>query len=182
MRSLVSCLPLCALLSACATSYTPTTRPDAAKLRVRLLNPGSGMQLTAFLRPLAADRTCGEPVRTPMMFPYFGPPAQTREPLSDQKPPTFPRADMIGSPDPSRSDVVELHIDPGRYSLRLAGAMGTLHCEVTTEVELTAGGQHEVSYSLERSTRQCLAAGARIAPDGRRTPAAVRPQAELCKR
>ena len=79
MRVIVLSASLAALLSACATSYTPTTRPDAAKLRVRLLNPGSGMQLTAFLRPLGADRTCGEPVRAPMMFPYFGPPAQTRE-------------------------------------------------------------------------------------------------------
>jgi hypothetical protein len=181
MRLIALFVSLVALLSGCATSYTPTTRPDAAKLRLRLLNTGGVMHLTTFLRPVAADRTCGEPVRTPLMYTHLGPPAQTREPLSDQKPPTFPRADMIGSPDPFRSDVIELQVDPGRYSLRLVGALGTLHCEVTTEVELTASGQHEVSYSINRATMQCLAAGTRIAPDGRHTPAAVRPHAQLCK-
>jgi hypothetical protein len=181
MRSLFLYLPICAVLAACASNYTPTPRPDAAKLRVRLSNTVGVMHLTGFLRPVAADSTCGETVRTPMMFTHLGPPPPTRDPISDAKPPTFPRADMVGSPDADRSDVVELRLEPGRYALRLAGAIGTLYCEVTAEVELSASGQYEVAYSLQGSPSRCRALGSRIAPDGTRAPAVIRPQAGLCK-
>lgn len=169
------------LLTACAAPYTPSTRADAAKLRLRL-GEGSGLvSMAGNLRPVEATRACGAPVRFPHLFPWTGAPAETRGPQVGLPPPTWPRVDMVGSPDPLRSDVAELRVDPGRYAVLLFGARGTLQCGVTAEVELAAGGEHELTFTFDGSQRRCVVVGSRVEPGGGWKPLRVRPEPELCK-
>lgn len=172
------------MLVACAAPYTPSARDDAAKLRVRL-GPGSGFaSLGGNLRVVDASRACGAPMRFPLMFTYTGPPsadAPTQPGMPPPNPQTYPRVDMVGSPDPLRSDVVELRLDPGRYAVLLFAARGTWNCGVTAEVALAPRGEHEIVYTFDGDRNRCVVVGSRVEPGGGWKPLPVRPQAELCK-
>ncbi|MFN7727168.1 MAG: hypothetical protein ACK5QH_19090 [Rubrivivax sp.] len=88
---------------------------------------------------------------------------------------------MIGSPDPTQSDVVEVRLDPGLYALRFIGSHGTIFCEVSAEVELAARSQHQITVAFDRRMLECNAVGARIEPDGSRKIVNLQPNAPICK-
>jgi hypothetical protein len=173
--------PAAALLASCAAPYTPTTREDAAKLRIRL---GSGYifsTVAGHLRPMLEQGRCGEVMRFPQMFPYAERPAEARGPQATDAPPRYPRAGMVGSPDPLRSDVVELAVAPGRHAMMLIGTLGTSQCFISVELALAPNGQHELEFRFDGAQRRCWVTGTRLDPAGAWRPLAVRPSDGLCK-
>lgn len=142
---------LASLLTACAAPYVPHTGSDASKLRLTLVN-GSGFSSAASnIRPVTGGK-CGEPVRVQQLFPYYGPRVASSS-SSQTSPVLYPRANMLGSPDPQRSDTVELALAPGRYLIGFIAGHGLSNCGVGGGMDLQAGRQYRLDFHFE--TQQC---------------------------
>jgi hypothetical protein len=62
-----------------------------------------------------------------------------RRPPGPHEPPPladYPRAGMMGSTDPKRTDSYELQLDPGRYSFAFIGTLGYSNCKFSTTLDL----------------------------------------------
>jgi hypothetical protein len=138
------------LLIGCAAPYVPYTGSDASKLRLTLANGGIFSSAASNIRPVH-DGKCGETVLVPQLFPYFGP-----RPATQGSAALYPRADMVGSPDPQRSDTVELKLTPGRYALAFIGGIGRSNCSVGGGFDLLPGRQYHVDFRFDTLARQCV--------------------------
>jgi hypothetical protein len=147
-----------AALAGCAAPYQPYAGDDAAKVRIALGRAGVFSSLTANLRTIN-DGKCSAPVRMPQLFPYVEPSTATvrKDGRSDTGPSLYPRAGMVGSPDPAHSDTMELQLAPGRYQFTLIGALGPSMCVMGVELHLDRSGQYEVGIAIDGQSRKCRA-------------------------
>ncbi|MED5619665.1 hypothetical protein [Ideonella sp. BN130291] len=155
---------LCAAaLAGCAAPYQPYAGGDAAKVRIALGQAGVFSSVAGNLRTIT-DGKCSAPVRLPQLFPYAEPSTATvrKDGRSDTGPSLYPRAGMVGSPDPTRSDVVELQLPAGRYQFALFGSLGPSICGMGVELHLERSGQYEIDIGIDGLARQCRAQTKRL--------------------
>jgi hypothetical protein len=150
------------LLAACATPYRPQSGDDAAKMRVRMANGAGITTLWTHVRPMN-DGRCGSVVRLGMLTPYMPPgSAPARGPNVTDAPAQAPRAGMVGSPDPVRTDVGEYALAPGRYQVGLIGTTFGQQCAASTLMALEAGRQYELELHFDTAQRRCVIRAARL--------------------
>ena len=155
------------LLLGCAAPYVPHAGDDAAKLRLRLgVGPAWLGTLTSNLRPVV-DGRCGEPVRVPQLATYTPPSTAggpARGPTANDPAAAYqyPRAGMHESPEPTRSDVAELRLAPGRFMVTMIGALGPRHCRLVTVLDLEAGRQYGADLRLDEMPGQCTLRSTRL--------------------
>jgi hypothetical protein len=150
------------LLAACATPYRPHAGEDAAKMRVRMANGAGITTLWTHVRPVT-DGRCGSVVRLGMLTPYV-PPGNTpaRGPTVNDAPAQAPRAAMVGSPDPLRTDVGEYALASGRYQVGLIGTTFGQQCAASALLTLEAGRQYELELRFDSAQRRCVIQAARL--------------------
>lgn len=139
------------LLAGCAAPYAPYTGADASKLRLLLSHGTHFSSAGSTIRPVDGGK-CGDVIRIPSLYPYFG---WTRE-SSVSGPVLQPRADMVGSPDPQRSDTVELRLAPGQYALTFIAQIGRHECFVGGGLDLLPGQQYQVDFRFDMPARRCV--------------------------
>lgn len=150
------------LLAACAAPYRPQTGDDAAKMRVRMANGAGISTLWTHVRPVTEGR-CGSVVRLGMLTPYVPPGnAPARGPTVTDTPAQAPRAAMVGSPDPLRTDVGEYALAAGRYQVGLIGTTFGQQCAASALLTLEAGRQYELELRFDSAQRRCLIQAARL--------------------
>lgn len=159
-----------ALLLGCAASYQPHVGDDAARVRIRLAYNG-GMQIVSpSVRTIATapDGRCGEITRLSMITPWVPTTTPQVGPTSTNPPLTYPRADMLGTTAPVRSDQAEYRLRPGRHQFTMAGTLpGPRQCWVAVPMDLEAGRQYELVFAFDTSNQSCRVTRTRMeAPAG----------------
>jgi hypothetical protein len=154
-----------AALAGCAAPYQPYTGTDAAKVRIALGQAGVFSSVASNLRTVT-DGKCGAPVRLPQLFPYAEPSTATvrKDGRTDTGPSLYPRAGMVGSPDPTRSDIVELQLPPGRYQFSLFASLGPSMCGLGVELDLDRSGQYQIDVGIDGLARKCRVQTKRLDP------------------
>ena len=156
--------PLCALLAlaGCAAPYQPFVSETSGKVRIKLANGAIFSSVAGNLRT-SVNGQCGEPVRLPQLFPYFGAPVIQKYPRPGSDPAnTYPRAEMFGASDPTRSDSAELQLAPGRYLFSFFAGIGLSNCGLGAFIDLDPKRQYEIEFRFDTSTRQCLINATRL--------------------
>lgn len=154
-------------LTGCAAPYSPYTGNDAAKVRLTLANGAIFSSVASNVRPVVNGK-CGLPVRLQQMFPYLGPTLARNVPSSMTFSPgvqtavVYPRAGMVDSPDPMRSDAVELQMPPGKHLFLFFAGTGLANCSVGAGIELQAGRQYLLNFRFDTHAQKCLVTAKRL--------------------
>ena len=155
---------LCALLAlaGCAAPYQPYVSENAGKVRIKLANGSNFSSVAGNLRT-SVNGQCGEPVRLPQLFPYFGAPVVQKYPRpGSDAANTYPRAQMFGASDPTRSDSAELQLAPGRYLFSFFAGIGLSNCGLGAFIDLDPKRQYEIEFRFDTTARQCLISATRL--------------------
>lgn len=155
---------LCALLAlaGCAAPYQPYVSENAGKVRIKLANGAIFSSVAGNLRT-SVNGQCGEPVRLPQLFPYFGAPVVQKYPRpGSDAANTYPRAQMFGASDPARSDSAELQLAPGRYLFSFFAGIGLSNCGLGAFIDLDPKRQYEIEFRFDTTARQCLINATRL--------------------
>ena len=139
-------------LVSCASLYTPYLADDAGKVRINLVGGGIFSSVAGNIRPVI-DGKCGQPMRFQQLFPYVEPQPQTQTRVNQPVEPVrlYPRAGMVGSPDPKRSDAVELQLAPGRHVFFLFGGHAGANCGIASTIDV------DRAQAVSRSTFASMA-------------------------
>lgn len=156
---------VCALpaLVGCASPYTPYLADDAGKVRIRLTSTSMSSHVGGYFRSVV-DEKCGPPVRFHDLSSYV-----ERKP--DQAPAAqnpavavtmYPRAAMVGSTDPERSDSIEFQMAPGRYLFLLLGGISNSLCGLPTAIDVDRNRQYDINFHINGWTLECRARSWRL--------------------
>lgn len=162
---------ICALLAlvGCASPYAPYLADDAGKVRITLATTSSFSTLTANLRPVV-DEKCGPPVRFQQLSPYVEPRRDQIDVIQRFEPAqTYPRAAMVGSTDPARSDAVELQLPPGRYLFSQIGVLGSSICAINAAIDIDPTRQYEIEFRIDGNAGKCDVGAKRLEEQGGRS-------------
>ena len=155
---------LCTLLylAGCAAPYKPYLSDTAGKVRIKLANGAIFSSVAGNLRS-TVNGQCGEPVRLPQLFPYVGPPPALKYSQSRPDPNgAYPRADMQGSSEPTRTDSAELQLAPGRYLFSFFAGIGLSNCGLAAFIDVDPRRQYEIEFRFDVNARQCLVSATRL--------------------
>ena len=154
---------LCAslFLGGCAGPYKPYVAESASKVRLRLANGMIFSSVAGNVRAADAGK-CGEPMRLPQLFPYFGPLVQSSSRLGTDPVTIYPRAGMQDSSDPTRSSEAELQLAPGRQLFFFAAGIGMSYCGLGALIDVEPERQYEIEFRFDTSAPQCLVKATRL--------------------
>ena len=164
MKRLRRFATLCTLLylAGCAAPYKPYLSDTAGKVRIKLANGAIFSSVAGNLRS-TVNGQCGEPLRLPQLFPYLGPPPALKYSQSRPDPNgAYPRADMQGSSEPTRTDSAELQLAPGRYLFSFFAGIGLSNCGLAAFIDVDPRRQYEIEFRFDVNARQCLVSATRL--------------------
>ena len=151
-------------LTGCAASYTPYPGNDAAKVRLTLAN-GANPSVGGTVHQVV-DGKCGAPTLLQPIFPYFGLPRDVHGHIAgtpDSAPPVlYSRAGMVDSPDPLRSDTVELQMAPGKHLFSFIATVERSHCNVSAGIDLQPGRQYVLDFRFDALAQKCVVTAKRL--------------------
>ena len=164
MKRLGRFATLCILLylAGCAAPYKPYLSDTAGKVRIKLANGAIFSSVAGNLRP-SVNGQCGEPMRLPQLFPYFGPPPAQKYSQSRPEPAgASPRAGMQGASEATRTDSAELQLAPGRYLFSFFAGIGLSNCGLGAFIDVDPRRQYEIEFRFDVIARQCLISATRL--------------------
>jgi hypothetical protein len=148
-------------LVGCAAPYQPYVSESASKVRLKLANGAVFSSVAGNVRS-ADDGKCGEPMRVPQLFPYFGPSMRDNSRSGRDYVPTYLRASMQDSTDPTRGSEAELQLAPGRHLFSFFAGIGLSNCGLGALIDMEPKRQYEIAFRFDTEARQCLVTATRL--------------------
>ena len=149
------------LLAGCAAPYRPYVGDSASKVRLRLANGLIFSSVAGNVRS-ADDGKCGEPMRVPQLFPYFGPADENASRSSTDSLPNSLTAAVQKPSDSTRSNEAELQLAPGRHLFSFIAGIGMSNCAVPALIDLEPKRHYEIEFRFDTGARQCLVKATRL--------------------